>query len=304
MTCYPSINNSLQRVRQYLFDQTNNGGFPYYRGHSASTEPTAWCSIALRHHKQFAESAVAYLSATQNKDGGWSTAKGIGESDWTSSLAVLAIGKLSTQPLSNQTLLSGVEYLINHRSASYSPLASLFAYVMQGTKMHVGWSWTPGSYYWAEPTSYAIYAIQPAKAADLYGAKEAIISGTKALISKACPGGGWNYGNNIVLGNVVPPFAVTTAQVLLALQSCQDEPAVKSALSYLRQNALSQTTVMSLSWVIMALDAFAVDVSALLQILTAKQNPDGSFGPNLLSSALAACALGTALSDNPLKLAP
>ena len=48
------------------------------------------------------------------------------------------------------------------------------------------------------------------------------------LRDRACVGGGWNYGNRIVLDEELPPFVQTTGIALLALHGL-DEPMVETA---------------------------------------------------------------------------
>ena len=58
--------------------------------------------------------------------------------------------------------------------------------------------------------------------------------GVVVLRDRECVGGGWNYGNRIVLDEELPPFVQTTAIALLALRGLADEPMVGRGLTRLR----------------------------------------------------------------------
>jgi hypothetical protein len=47
--------------------------------------------------------------------------------------------------------------------------------------------------------------------------------GLALLANRECDGGGWNYGNRVILGVDLPPYAQTTAVALIALQGAQPE---------------------------------------------------------------------------------
>jgi len=55
------------------------------------------------------------------------------------------------------------------------------------------------------------------------------------LLDRECVGGGWNYGNRVVLGEDLPPFAQTTAIAMLALQRFEDASILDRGLTRLRQ---------------------------------------------------------------------
>lgn len=297
-----SLSTSHHLVKRYLIAQNQEGCFPYYPGKTTSIESTAWCSIALRRMDAISKAVPAFLLNAQNADGGWSTEPKAKPSDWCSALALLAVALLDPDPLQNEMYLRGVDYLMNHRTELYTPLGRVVVFLTQGPTYARGWPWNPGCYHWAEPTSYSIQALHPAGAHGLKDVPEAISGARKALLEKACAAGGWNYGNNVMLGAQVPPFLLTTAQVLLSLQETPEHPAVRSAIAYLERAADEQTSVMTLAWMIMALDAFGRHTSKLLSNLLNRQTSEGSFGNNLLLTGLAACALCTGEKDNPLKL--
>src|SRR5215470_2366758 len=92
-----SLQDRHQKALEYIIKQDQGGWWPYHPGQRPSVEATAWCTIALCKQVKIGKSVGSYLLATQNADGGWSTAPGIGQSDWGTSLALLTLGILSRE---------------------------------------------------------------------------------------------------------------------------------------------------------------------------------------------------------------
>lgn len=90
-----------------------------------------------------------------------------------------------------------------------------------------GWSWTQDTFGWAEPTAWGVLALR------VHGAEGSELQdGLAVLRDRECVGGGWNYGNRIVLGEELPPFVQTTGVVLLALHGLA-EPMVDRGIGHL-----------------------------------------------------------------------
>ena len=82
----------------------------------------------------------------------------------------------------------------------------------------VGWSWTTGTASWTEPTARALLALRL-----LRPAAPGIVAAVALLRDREAVGGGWNYGNRIVLDEELPPFAQTTAIALIGLVGLDGE---------------------------------------------------------------------------------
>jgi hypothetical protein len=82
-----------------------------------------------------------------------------------------------------------------------------------------GWPWTAGAFGWIEPTARGVLALRILRP----DAQQAISDGLGVLEDRECVGGGWNYGNRIVLDEPLAPYAQTTAIAMLALQGLRDE---------------------------------------------------------------------------------
>jgi hypothetical protein len=76
----------------------------------------------------------------------------------------------------------------------------------------IGWAWARGTASWVEPTARALWALRVARPSS---AK--IQDAVDLLRDRESVGGGWNYGNRVVLGEDLPPFAQTTATALMGL---------------------------------------------------------------------------------------
>jgi hypothetical protein len=87
------------------------------------------------------------------------------------------------------------------------------------------------------------------------------------LYDRICPRGGWNAGNGVVYGSPVAPHPDTTAIALLALQGeSASEPVIKS-LDLLERRAETCFAPWSLSWAILALNAYQRPVRHLIERL-------------------------------------
>ena len=92
-----------------------------------------------------------------------------------------------------------------------------------------GWAWTEATFGWVDPTARAVLALRL-----LRPDATAIEDGVGMLRDRETVGGGWNYGNRVVLGEDLWPYAQTTAAALVALQGA--DPALEQrGLSTLRR---------------------------------------------------------------------
>ncbi len=292
---------SHQLATTFLSEQMQDGWWPYQSGQGAATEPTAWCALALVNNESARKAAARFLQKSQNKDGGWSTTPGAGPSDWTSSLALLTLNQIA--PDLESCIGQAVSYLLNHRSELFDPLTvpSIFLlWVLCQKHLMRGWPWNAGSFHFVEPTSYAMIALRQSWRCRQKEISSALACAEDLLFYNACAGGGWNSGNRKILDWLVPPYPITTAQALIALQHLPEAPAVQSGLAYLTKVSQEENTVLSLSWAILAIDALGQGISQQLTALLAHQEENGSFGTPF-KTGLAACALAAANGANPVK---
>ncbi len=107
-----------------------------FKGRENATEASAWCAIALRDDSEVAARALPALVAAANKDGGWSTEKGAGSSDWTSRSALLALRVLAEQgaqsPSTSRAIKKAFEHMFDSRTEFYGSLARLLLLTIKG----------------------------------------------------------------------------------------------------------------------------------------------------------------------------
>jgi hypothetical protein len=298
--------------------EKESGAFPYIQGGEVSLEATAWALIALRHDRDLAIAGLKYLSRSQNSaDGGWSTRPGAGRSDWTSGPALLAMRILhqlykdEVDAAVNKALSRGLSYLLDSRVEFYGPtarLALLFSKGPAGLEYGRGWPWDPKCFHWLEPTAYCLLALKVPTAAAQGADDEAIIKfADRFILEHSCQGGGWNHGNDLSLGVYLPPYRLTTAEALLGLQIKQDPAGgkadktgaqtderskkIEAGLNFLKSQTEEDSSSLSLAASILALSAYDQPFQAELAYLLKRQASNGSFGPSVMSTALASIAL-------------
>jgi hypothetical protein len=120
-----------------------------------------------------------------------------------------------------------------------------------------GWSWTPETFSWVEPTAWCLLAVK--KWARTHGVTvdmARVGEAERVLINRSCIDGGWNYGNPDVLGTNLRPYVPTSAIALLAMQDRRDDPVVARSLDYLAAHAVSEKSGVALSLAMIALRVY------------------------------------------------
>lgn len=291
--------DAIAKTRQHLINIQNQeaGWFPYKKDGDPSMEASAWSLLAIDQVSAI-QKGYSFISQAQNADGGWSTKPEAGRSDWTSALALLSVRLLkpTLQAIPDQNLTkqkrlvkAGVEYLLDARY-TYKPATRLVMLVSKGGKAldkDRGWPWDPDCFHWIEPTAYSLMSLKLPNLPELYGQpeiKKVIQKGNKFILDHACRGGGWNHGNDITLGAFLPPYRLTTAEALLALQDLPDEDKVKAGLAYLKTWSDKNTSAMSIAMSALALMAFDQDATQEIDMLLARQSPEGTFASTTVAA--------------------
>lgn len=305
-TTSDSIDAALTRGRDYLLStQLRNGSWPYKVGqHDPSLEATSWVCLALSSRKSEAiEKAAEFLIGAQNDDGGYSTMPGAGKSGWMTGPAVLAMRSLQHRVTKNtligqlpKTIDKALTYMCDSRCEFYPAVGRLMILLKdgpEGVRYGRGWPWDKQCFHWVEPTSYNLMALKILGVPDSHkGYFEEIIEiAEKFILEHSCKGGGWNHGNRETLGAFLPPYRVTTAEALLAVQEYKSKKSVKSGLEYLASLGDENNSSMSLAWSILALNAYGQKHEKETAYLLGRQRDNGSFGDNLMVDALACLAL-------------
>ncbi len=305
-----AVSKAIAKVDKYVQDSFKNGSWSYKPGDTACIEPTVYCSIARRKDKATRQKVIEFLCTNQNQDGGWSTSPGLGKSDWTSGLALLALRVLfkedgGVDPSHAAVIDKAVKYLFEARTEFYGALAKSLLLISKGDaglNYPRGWPWSPGCFHWVEPTAYTLLALKIPEHVQEKDSKRVIERADNFLLEHACLDGGWNHGNDLCLNVHLPPLVVTSAEELVALADQKSADAVQKALKNLSNTIGYAGSAMSIAWTAIAQVSHGVDASASIKLLIARQHDDGSFGPNLMVTALSMLALQAHLGENALKV--
>lgn len=192
----------FRRVAARLSAARSGGGFGPRPGLAAEPEPTGLAAIALGD-----EDARAWLADHQGTDGGFALVAGDVVND-----AATALGALALPP--GEARERALDHVVTHQAQR---LAANPDSPHDPTLR--GWGWTPDTFGWVEPTAHAVLALQVLRPS----AGGPVADGLAVLADRESVGGGWNYGNRVILGVDLPPYAQTTAVALIALQGAEPE---------------------------------------------------------------------------------
>lgn len=238
---------ALAMLRQH---QNPDGGWPYFAAGPSAIEPTA--------------TAVAALHALDLDPD--ARTRGL---NFISSMQV-AGGALKPQPSQvNPTALSAMAAIVLVRCggnrnvaahvadtlASWTPQTQSRNPIFGDDPMLRGFSWTPDTFSWIEPTVYSLLLFEALGRGD----DPRLAECRPLIINRAIPGGGWNYGNSVVFGTVLESDPFPTAIALLGLLDDPDRPVVETGADYLRRIAPHTPSPVSLGWSRIALRALGDD---------------------------------------------
>jgi len=287
----------------HLLDARNeDGGWGFKIASRSRAEPTAWALLSLLNcasmpiHEEAASRAALFLSSMQLPDGSWPSSPEVSEGSWVTSLVCLA---LQGQNKFSENVTRGLNWLCNDLpgdSQLYRRLIRRFIVrntVAKQNDAYYGWSWTPGTSSWVEPTSYALMLMQriPSPLSDTARRRQRL--GAAMLIDRMCPGGGWNCGNPMVYGIPGEPQVGPTVWALLALRDRAGQPEVQQSLNWLEENSKfipgPGPSPASLALTYIAMSAYGRSDTRLTEALpTAYKRNEGSWTvPEIAWAALA-----------------
>ena len=268
--------------------QNHDGSWGYQTGGAGFTEPTAIGLMAMvGSHAAATRAAVGWLLKGQHADGGWGAFGSDAESGWQSSVAVwgLSAAQKAGAPGGLAAAVGrGTGWLLANRSRSL-PLPNP-ATRLEGSL--AGWPWTPGTFGWVIPTGLALLALKEAGAGS--AAEQAASQAAGLLDDRRCAGGGWNWGNPVLFGTHLPPYATETALGVLGLLAAgrhQGSTEVREGLDWLEGNLDPDTGVTATAWGVLALRAGGRATGDAVERLRRLQAPDGSWRGSPHATALA-----------------
>ncbi len=259
--------------------QTVEGGWPFTPAcGQPALEPTCLALLAL-HSRQGAarERTIRFLLGTQNPNASWSAFAGDdAEGCGLTGLALYALLRCGVTCEQTQRAARWLLKLKGWESHW------LWKWKFRTTDRRVrfdpekyGWPWTPETVSWVVPTSYSLLALKHLTAqqqGDLLHLR--IRRGVEMLLDRACPNGGWNAGNGVVYGQPMTPHLDATALALLALVNHPANKLVAASLEWLHRRSQTCFATWSLSWAILALDAYGLSTAPLLARLVGVCEPE------------------------------
>ena len=198
------------------------------------------------------------LEHVQNPDGSWPAFIGDDlQGCWTTSLAFIALHAIETK---RDAVENALPWLLRNQGREGHWLWNLkFRFADRKVRFNpdkFGWSWFPGTVSWVIPTAFALIALQQAfPCCQSEPVSNRIQLGREMLFDRACPGGGWNAGNGVVLGSPLRPHIDATAIALIALANHTRHEAIANALTWLRQGYPECSSLYSLAWSALAFAA-------------------------------------------------
>jgi Prenyltransferase and squalene oxidase repeat len=251
--------------------QNEDGGWGFKPGTTSRVEPTAWALLALQEYFSAgsSEKSVAgglhFLKASQLPDGSWPAAPAQRTGSWVTSVACWA---LLANPQSKHMLERGLHWLSNEWPGDSTKWWRFVRTLTAGRSKtgqndsYSGWSWTPGTSSWVEPTSYAIIVLR-SRAKSLPAKARRRLQVAKAMLfDRMCPGGGWNSGNPVVYGVAGEAQIDPTVWALLALQGDAGQAKIQLSLDWLERQAVGLQSPGSMALTYVALGAYGRTASA------------------------------------------
>lgn len=281
--------------------QNPDGGWGYRQGKQSATEPTAWALLALHSSADRQEFSSAmqhgkeWLRAAQLPDHSWPAFGEFPEGRWLTSLACLALHEYGESP---EAIAAGAQWLCNERPGDSTlwrrALQALFAKrgVLRQNSALRGWSWTPGTSSWVEPTACALiflHRLYSGKAFPADAEKRRVLA-EAMLYDRMCPGGGWNSGNSEVYGVAGEPLVGPTVWALLALQKHRERSENQKGLKWLLSTRERIAGPGSLALAHICFQVYGCEVPSIVPSLR-KAYEENQFMGNVLVAAMCAVAV-------------
>jgi len=268
--------DALQRS---LLDARNpDGGWGYLAGKQSRIEPTSFALVALSAADEGVAAGV--LSRFPRRDGLL-----IDPGATHPNVAFNGIAALAAQyaPLrARDTAAALADVLVRQRGVMLPQSKA----IGQDNTL-VGWPWLDGTFAWVEPTAWCLLALKRWTGGRRSGdAADRIDHAERLLRDRMCRGGGWNYGNRLVLDKALRPYASTTALGLLALQDFPEDPVVKVSREALKRLCARERSGYALALASLAFARLGTPEPGVEAALASVWE-ETSFGGEVVATALA-----------------
>jgi hypothetical protein len=290
--------------KEYLHARQNpDGGWGYHPGAPGSVEATSWALQVLCSLGEPAapvepcERAARWLLAAQLPSGAWPAFPGQRQGCWTTSLAAWALHAQGGAP---EAVERALHWLVKAWPAEgtvwwrVKEALRPSRIVRQQSSLR-GWSWTPGTASWVEPTAYALLFFRslPPDLLTRQAARRRSLA-ERMLYDRMCPGGGWNSGNPQVYGVAGVPRILPTAWALLALADQASRKENQLSVAWLERNYGEIRGAASLALAHRCLAAYGRELPPLAPALT-QLYARHKFFENTLTAAWVALATSSIL---------
>lgn len=248
----PSYEAPSPALSFLLAAQNADGGWGYLVGARSAVEPSSWALVALSFAPDadkwlpMAERGLHWLRKAQLPDGSWPSFLGQTRGCWATSLACGACSVYSRllPEICQEPLAGGLNWLCLSvpAEALWKSRVQFWLHGRHHQARQYGWSWTPNTSSWVEPTAYALLALQATPAKRLpKQATNRLACGDAFLLERQCPGGGWDTGNPPCPGTVRTAQVEPTAWALLALLHDSNRDEIHQGLQWLASRASEPT---------------------------------------------------------------
>jgi hypothetical protein len=263
--------------------QNKDGGWGFFADSDSRVEATSWALLALQESssedREEIRRGLHFLLSVQLADGSWPSAQGQQHGSWVTALACWALcsgtgsATISTTisaTESQRSLSQGLEWLRNERPAdsrAWRRFLRRFVAdkdVVAQNDAYYGWSWTPGTASWVEPTSYALLVLRrfaPRGASAAF--RDRLQVAESMLFDRMCPGGGWNCGNPMVYGAQGEAQIGPTVWALLALRGIPGREEIRKSLEWLENSWQSVSSPVSLALAQISLRSYGRPTAAV-----------------------------------------
>ena len=215
----PALASARGGLRSALLASRNtDGGWGYRPGKRSRVEPTCFALLALANECGGGASCPAPVDASVllrwERHGELLIDPGATHPN-VGFNAIAALVAQYAPPTGTRLAAPLIRALMQHRGVTLPESA-----IIEQQNDLVGWPWVDGTFSWVEPTAWALLALkQWARTHPTVEFATRIDHGERLLRNRACREGGWNYGNPLVLGKPLGPYAATSALALLALSA-------------------------------------------------------------------------------------
>jgi squalene cyclase len=253
--------------------QNPDGGWPSQAGRSSNTEATAFAALALGglatgDATRAGDRGLRWLSDRQRPDGSWAFSAAVPEASWATGIATLAmLGQDRDRARAGAGWLLGQQGrpLGWYHSLLYRVAPSLLLVRLNPDLK--GWPWRSQATGFVEPTAFAVLALKKLRPYVDARAEARIREAETMLYDRMCTEGGWNYGNSVVFGVDLPPYADVTALTLIALQDYRGSEPNAVSVAALRRMLAEVDSSLALAWATLCLSVYGEDTEGLRQRL-------------------------------------